>query len=136
MWIPVEALLLCGADQRVCTTWRTHEEEKVELVRSTTSSTSTRATSRGFLRLLSTFFRCSACRLVMIYDLMLAWFLIYAIENFDLCCRSLRVSKHVRVLRDHRRAVADLGWLMGTRISLYIDVELPPANETCNWSIF
>lgn len=29
----------------------------------------------------------------MIYDLMLAWFLIYAIENFNLSYRSLRVSQ-------------------------------------------
>ena len=93
MWIPVEAPLVCGADRRGSTARRTHEEEKVEPVRSTTSSTSTRATSREFLRLLSVFFRCAARRVVTIYDLILAWFLVYAIENFDLCYRSLRVSQ-------------------------------------------
>lgn len=31
--------------------------------------------------------------MVTIYDLILAWFLVYAIENFDLCYRSLRVSQ-------------------------------------------
>ncbi len=93
MWIPVEAPLFCGADRRGRMTRRTHEEEKVEPVRSTTSSTSTRATSRGFLHLLSAFFRCAARRVVMIYDLILAWFLVYAVENFDLCYRSLCVSQ-------------------------------------------
>jgi hypothetical protein len=87
MWIPVEAPLVCGADRRGSTTRRTHEEEKAEPVRSTTSSTSTCATSREFLRLLSVFFRYTACRVVAIYDLILSWFLVYAIENFDLCYR-------------------------------------------------
>ncbi|BAD52594.1 hypothetical protein [Oryza sativa Japonica Group] len=35
-------------------------------------------------------------RVVTIYDLILAWFLVYAIENFDLCYRSLRVSQQPR----------------------------------------
>ncbi len=104
MWIPVEAPLICGVDRRESTARRTHEEEKVEPVRSTTSSISTRATLREFFRLLSVFFRCAArrvvtiydlilafsvffrCaarRVVTIYDLILAWFLVYAIENFD-----------------------------------------------------
>ncbi len=94
VWIPVEAPLVCGADRHGSTARRTHEEEKVEPVRSTTSSTSTRATSREFLRLLSVFFRCAVRRVVTIYDLILEWFLVYAIENFDLCYRSLRVSQH------------------------------------------
>ncbi len=63
-------------------------------MRSTTFSTSTRATSREFLRLLSAFFRCAVRRVVTIYNLILAWFLVYAIENFDLYYRSLRVSQH------------------------------------------
>nr|BAD31507.1 hypothetical protein [Oryza sativa Japonica Group] len=37
VWIPVEAPLVCGADRRGSTARRTHEEEKVEPVRSTTS---------------------------------------------------------------------------------------------------
>src|SRR5512142_3275240 len=90
MWIPVEAPLVCGADRRGSTARRTHEEEKVEPVRSTTTSTSTRATSREFLQLLIVFFRCAARRVVTIYDLILAWFLVYAIENFDLCYRRAR----------------------------------------------
>ncbi len=93
MWIPVEAPLVCGADQRGSTARRMHEKEKVEPVRSTTSSTSTRATSREFLRLLNVFFRCVARLVVTIYDLILVWFLVYAIENYDLCYRSLRVSQ-------------------------------------------
>ncbi len=92
VWIPVEAPLVCGADRHGSTARRTHEE-KVELVRSTNSSKSMRATSREFLRLLSVFFRCTARRVVTIYDLILAWFLVYAIENFDLYYRSLRVSQ-------------------------------------------
>jgi hypothetical protein len=95
VWIPVEAPLVCGADRHGNTARRTHEEEKVEPVRSTTSSTSTRTTSREFLRLLSAFFQCAARRVVTIYDLILAWSLVYAIENFDLCYRSLRVSQQL-----------------------------------------
>ncbi len=97
MWIPVEAPLVCGADRRGSTARRTHEEENVEPVRSTTSSTSTRATSREFLQLLSVFFLCTARQVVTICDLILAWFLVYAIENFDLCYRSLRVSQETRM---------------------------------------
>jgi hypothetical protein len=33
-------------------------------------------------------------QVVTIYDLILAWFLVYAIEIFDLCYLSLRVSQH------------------------------------------
>ncbi len=82
VWIPVEAPLVWGANRRGSTVRRTHEEEKVEPVRSTTSSTSTRATSQELLRLLSVFFRCASRRVVTIYDLILAWFLVYAVEKF------------------------------------------------------
>ncbi len=109
MWMLVEAPLVCDADRRGSTARRTHEEEKVEPVRSTTSSTSTRATSREFLRLLSIFFRYAARRVVTIYDLILAWFLVYMIENFDLCYRSLRISQQSRLPPYWRRGTHHAG---------------------------
>jgi hypothetical protein len=132
VWIPVEAPLVCGADRRGSTARRTHEEEKVEPVRSTTFSTSPRATSQEFLRLISAFFRCAARRVVMIYDLILAWFLVYAIENFDLCCRSLRVSQQlVLYFGTYRPGIPSPGCYLVLNTWANSVAIIPPLHTTC-----